>query len=533
MKRRMDVKSELVELGLSVREVHLNLPPAELTARALAREEGILAANGALVVKTGTRTGRSPADRFIVDEPEAASVAWSDVNQKCSPELFDRLLKKAAAHLRDRDVFAFEGFVGADREHRLPVRVVAEKAWHALFAHTLFLRPEPVEIEDFLPGFTVINCGAFHADPDVDGTRSAVFVGISFSRRIVLILGTQYAGEMKKALFTVMNYLLPEKGVLPLHCSANVGRKGDVALYFGLSGTGKTTLSADPTRRLVGDDEHGWADYGIFNFEGGCYAKVIRLSPDGRAADLPGHPLRLGARERGGRPADAGDPLGRRLDHREHAGDLPHRPHPGRHRRRGGRAAAGRLLPHVRRHGRDAADLRLTPEMAGYHFLSGFTAKVAGTEADVKEPSPTFSTCFGAPFMPRDPVVYASMLRERLAARDIRCWLVNTGWSKGPYGVGERMSIAFTRRLLQAALDGELDDVQYAPHPVFKVLVPQSCPDIPAEALDQRSTWQDPAAYDAAAAKLAAQFIANFRQYEGRVPAEVAAAGPVAEAVPA
>jgi phosphoenolpyruvate carboxykinase (ATP) len=529
----MDVKSELGELGLSVAEVHLNLPPAELTARALARGEGVLAANGALVVKTGTRTGRSPADRFIVDEPEAASVAWSDVNQKCSPELFDRLLSKAATFLRDRDVFTFEGFVGADRAHRLPIRVVAEKAWHALFAHTLFLRPEPVDLEDFAPGFTVINCGAFHADPDVDGTRSAVFVGISFSRRIVLILGSQYAGEMKKALFTVMNCLLPEKGVLPLHCSANVGSKGDVALYFGLSGTGKTTLSADPTRRLVGDDEHGWADYGIFNFEGGCYAKVIRLSPtaepqiyqairfdsvlenvviDPQTRAILWDDDSITENTRGTYPID-------------HIPDAI----------TGGEAGPPRdvffltcdamgVMPPIS---------RLTPEMASYHFLSGFTAKVAGTEDDVREPSPTFSTCFGAPFMPRDPVVYASMLRDRLGARDIRCWLVNTGWSKGPYGVGERMSIAFTRRLLQAALDGELDDVQYESHPVFRVLVPQSCPDTPVGALDQRGTWQDPAAYDAAAAKLASQFIANFRQYEGRVPAEVAAAGPVAEAVPA
>ena len=533
MKRRMDVKSELLELGLSVREVHLNLPPAELTARALAREEGILAANGALVVKTGTRTGRSPADRFIVDEPEAEAVAWSDVNQKCSPELFDRLLKKAAAHLRDRDVFAFEGFVGADREHRLPIRVVAEKAWHALFAHTLFLRPDPVDLEDFLPGFTVINCGAFHADPDVDGTRSAVFVGISFSRRIVLIIGSQYAGEIKKALFTVMNYLLPEKGILPLHCSANVGRKGDVALYFGLSGTGKTTLSADPHRRLVGDDEHGWADYGIFNFEGGCYAKVIRLSPEAEPQIYQA--IRFGSVLEN----VVVDPMTRAIhwdddsitENTRATYPIDHIPDAVGD----GEAGPPRdvffltcdamgVMPPIS---------RLTPEMAGYHFLSGFTAKVAGTETGVEEPSPTFSTCFGAPFMPRDPVAYATMLREKLSRREVRCWLVNTGWSGGSYGVGDRMSIAFTRRLLQAALEGELDDVEYASHPVFRVLVPESCPGVPAGALDQRSTWADPAAYDKAAAKLAAQFIENFRQYEGRVPAEVAAAGPVAEGVPA
>jgi phosphoenolpyruvate carboxykinase (ATP) len=341
-----------------------------------------------------------------------------------------------------------------------------------------------------------------------------------------------YAGEMKKALFTIMNFLLPEKGVLPLHCSANVGRKGDVALYFGLSGTGKTTLSADPTRRLVGDDEHGWADYGIFNFEGGCYAKVIRLSPTAEPQIYQA--IRFGSVLEN----VVVDPLTRAIhwdddsitENTRATYPIDHIPDA----IADGEAGSPRdvffltcdamgVMPPIS---------RLTPEMAGYHFLSGFTAKVAGTEDDVKEPSPTFSTCFGAPFMPRDPVVYASMLRERLARREVRCWLINTGWSGGPYGEGERMSIAFTRRLLQAALDGELDDVQYAPHPVFKVLVPQSCPDMPAGALDQRSTWQDPAAYDAAAAKLAAQFIADFHQYEGRVPAEVAAAGPVAEAVP-
>jgi phosphoenolpyruvate carboxykinase (ATP) len=533
VKRRMDVKAELGELGLSVREVHLNLPPAELTARALAREEGILAANGALVVKTGARTGRSPADRFIVDEPEAASVAWSDVNQRCSPEQFDRLLKKAAGHLGDRDVFVFEGFVGADREHRLPVRIVAEKAWHALFAHTLFLRPEPVDLEDFAPGFTVIACGSCHTDPDVDGTRSAVFVGISFRRRIVLVLGTQYAGEIKKALFTVMNYLLPEKGVLPLHCSANVGRKGDVALYFGLSGTGKTTLSADPGRRLVGDDEHGWTDYGVFNFEGGCYAKVIRLSPEEEPQIYQA--IRFGSVLEN----VVVDPLTRAIHWDDDSiTENTRATYPVDHIPDAVTDGEAGLPRDVFFLTCDAMGVmppisRLTPEMAGYHFLSGFTAKVAGTEAGVDEPSPTFSTCFGAPFMPRDPVVYASMLRRRLEARGVRCWLVNTGWSGGPAGVGERMSIPFTRRLLQAALDDELDDVSYTPHPVFKVLVPESCPGIPAEALDQRGTWEDPADYDRAAARLASQFIENFRQYEGRVPAEVAAAGPAAEEVPA
>jgi phosphoenolpyruvate carboxykinase (ATP) len=533
LKATSEVDAQLNELGIAAGDVHRNLPAAELTARALARGEGILAANGALVVKTGARTGRSPADRFIVDEPEAEAVAWNHVNQKCSPELFDRLLKKAGAYLRDREVFAFDGFVGADREHRLPVRVVADAAWHALFAHTLFLQPEMIDLEGFAPGFTVIDCGACHTDPDVDGTRSAVFVGISFRRRIVLILGTLYAGEIKKALFTVMNYLLPENGVLPLHCAANVGPRGDVALYFGLSGTGKTTLSADPHRRLVGDDEHGWADYGIFNFEGGCYAKVIRLSPEEEPQIYQA--IRFGSVLEN----VVVDPMTRAIhwdddsitENTRATYPVEHIP---------GAVADGEAGPP-----RDVFFLtcdamgvmppisKLVPDMASYHFLSGFTAKVAGTETEVQEPSPTFSTCFGAPFMPRDPVVYASMLRQRLAVRGTRCWLVNTGWSGGPYGVGKRMSIPFTRRLLQAALGGELDEVEYTLHPVFRVLVPASCRGIPDEALDQRGTWEDPVAYDRAAARLARQFMENFRQYESRVPAEVAAAGPIAREVPA
>ena len=526
-----DIRAQLAELGVVPGELHRNLPPAELTARALARGEGILAANGALVVKTGSRTGRSPADRFIVDDAAASDVAWSDANQRCTPELFDRLLAKAGSYLRGRDAFVFDGFVGADREHRLPVRVVADAAWHALFAHTLFLRPDPVDLEDFAPGFTVVACGSSHADPDVDGTRSAVFVGISFSRRLVLILGSMYAGEIKKALFTVMNYLLPERGVLPLHCSANVGRKGDVALYFGLSGTGKTTLSADPRRRLVGDDEHGWTDYGIFNFEGGCYAKVIRLSATAEPQIFQA--IRFGSVLEN----VVVDPLSRAIDWDDDTiTENTRATYPVTH-------IPDAIVEGEAGQPRDVFFLtcdamgvmppisRLTPEMACYHFLSGFTSKVAGTEAGVKEPKPTFSTCFGAPFMPRDPVVYATMLKERLGARGVRCWLVNTGWSGGPFGVGQRMKIAFTRKLLQAALDGSLDQVEYVGHPVFRVLVPASCRGIAAGKLDQRSTWADTAAYDRAADKLAADFRANFLQYESRVPAEVAAAGPATQAV--
>ena len=355
--QNVQARAQLKNIGLTVGSVHRNLPAAELTARSLARQEGILAANGALVVQTGARTGRSPADRFIVDEPAADDVAWSDVNQQCTPELFDRMLRKASTYLHSREVFVFDGYAGADKAYRLPIRVVADTAWHALFAQTLFLQPIPIEQEGFVPGFTIVDCGALHADPDVDGTRSAVFIGISFSRRMVLIFGTMYAGEMKKAVFTIMNYLLPPRGVLPLHCSANVGRKGDVALYFGLSGTGKTTLSADPHRRLVGDDEHGWSEYGIFNFEGGCYAKVIRLSP--KAEPQIYQAIRFGSVLENVvvDPLTRSVLLGRRLGDREHARHVPGAAYPGRgdgwHRR----PAAQHLLPHVRRHGRHAAHL--------------------------------------------------------------------------------------------------------------------------------------------------------------------------------
>ena len=524
--QNVQARAQLENIGLTVGSVHRNLPAAELTARSLARQEGILPANGALVVQTGARTGRSPADRFIVDEPAAEGVAWSDVNQQCTPELFDRMLCKASTYLHSREVFVFDGYAGADKAYRLPIRVVADTAWHALFAQTLFLQPIPIEQEGFVPGFTIVDCGALHADPDVDGTRSAVFIGISFSRRMALVFGTMYAGEMKKAVFTIMNYLLPPRGVLPLHCSANVGRKGDVALLFGLSGTGKTTLSADPHRRLVGDDEHGLSEYGIFNFEGGCYAKVIRLSP--KAEPQIYQALRFGSVLEN----VVVDPLTRSVHWADDSvTENTRATYPVQHIPDAVTEGTAGLPRNIFFLTCDAMGVmppisKLTADMASYHFLSGFTSKVAGTETGVKEPLPTFSTCFGAPFMPRDAVVYASMLRERLASGNVRCWLVNTGWSGGPYGVGARMSIAFTRRLLQAALDGSLDEARCVPHPIFKVLVPVGCRGVAPRKIDPRQTWHDPAAYDAAAATLAGEFRANFAQYDGRVPREVAEAGP-------
>lgn len=527
-----DIREQLAELGLTGSgAVHRNLPPAELIARSLARAEGILAANGALVVKTGEPSGRSPKDRVIVEEGSTVDVVdWGDVNRPCTPALFDRLLDKARGYLADRDLHVFDGFAGAERTYRLPIRVIADATWHALFANTLFVRPTPYELEEFTPGFTVLNCGALRASSDFDGTRSSVFIGVSFSRKLVLILGSMYGGEMKKSIFSVMNYLLPQKNVLPMHCSANVGATGDVALFFGLSGTGKTTLSADPARHLIGDDEHGWSDHSIFNFEGGCYAKTIRLSqesepqiyqaikfgsilenvvvdPHTRAIDWASDFLTENTRAT--YPIDhiPGAVLGGVGDHPRNVFFLA--------------CDAFGVLPPIS---------KLTPEMAGYHFLSGFTSKVAGTEVGVDEPRPTFSPCFGAPFMPLHPSRYATMLAERLSWHETDCWLVNTGWAGGPFGVGDRMGIGLTRSLIGAALDGSLATSGFKPHPVFKVLVPHSCSCAGPELLDPRASWADPAAYDETARKLAGMFRDNFEKYASSVSPDVLAAGPDPEA---
>ena len=551
------VHAQLAATGIAVGAIHRNLPSPELTARALARKEGILAANGALVVNTGRRTGRSPADRYIVAEPAAADVAWGGPNQPCSPEYFERQLRRASAYLRARDVYVFDGFAGAEPTYRLPIRVVADATWHALFAHTVFVRPEPVDLEGFTPGFTVVDVGALPAEPEGAGggagggaasppvgdpsgagggaacppvgdpSGSPVFVGVSFSRRLILIMGTLYAGEMKKAVFTVMNHLLPARDVLPMHCSATAGRKGDVALYFGLSGTGKTTLSADPSRRLIGDDEHGWSDHGVFNFEGGCYAKVIHLSA--RAEPQIFQAIRFGSILEN----VIVDPLTRAIAWDDDSltentrATYPVDHIPGAVPTGTGGTPRNVFFLTCDSYGVLPPIAKLTPAMASYHFLCGFTARLAGTEDGIDEPEPTFSACFGAPFMPRDPVEYATMLAERLKAGPTRCWLVNTGWSGGPYGQGKRMRISLTRNLLKAALEGSLDHVETTPHPVFGVLVPTHCPRVPPKLLDPRSTWADPNEYDARAAEVAQHFAAAFKRFAGRVPAAVAAAGPV------
>jgi len=513
---------------VNVDQVHWNLPTAALYEEAVRRHEGLLGQEGPLVVGTGHHTGRSPNDKFIVDEPSCRDhVAWGKVNRPFDPERFDRLHARLLAYLQRKELFVQDCWAGADARYRIGVRVITETAWHGLFARNLFLRPRRDEYASFRPDFTVIDTPRFHAVPEIDGTASEVYILVHFAKRLVLIGGTSYAGEIKKSVFTILNYLLPLKGVLPMHCSANVGEGGDAALFFGLSGTGKTTLSADAKRRLVGDDEHGWSDAGIFNFEGGCYAKVIRLSPEAE-------PFIHATTRRFGTVLEnvAIDPASRCIDLDDDSltentrAAYPIRFIPNR--------IEDGLAGHPRNVVFLTADAfgvmppvaRLTQEQAMVYFLSGYTAKVAGTETGLREPKATFSTCFGAPFLPLRPTVYADLLRRRLAEHRAKVWLLNTGWTGGPYGAGVRMPIAHTRAMLDAALSGALDAVAYEREPFFGLEIPTACPGVPPELLRPRATWKDPAAYDAQARRLAAMFRDNFRAYEGWVTAPVKVAVP-------
>lgn len=518
----------LLELA-SGSKAYKNLPVAQLVERSLLRGEAHLAANGALVAVTGTLTGRSPKDKFIVDDALThSSVHWGRVNQPISGQHFEALLERVAAYLIERDLFVQDLYCGADPAYRLPIRVIAEYAWHALFVNRLFLRPNGEALAGHEPEFTVIAAPEFEAVPERDGTHSGAFVLADLSRKIVLIGGTKYAGEMKKSIFGVMNFLLPQRDVLPMHCSANVGTDGVTALFFGLSGTGKTTLSADPARRLIGDDEHGWSPSGVFNFEGGCYAKCVNLTEEREpqiyrairfgsvlenvildpATGQPDYAdIRLTENTRAAYPVEF-------IENALLAGT-------GGHPRNVMFLAADAfgVLPPI---------ARLTPEQAMYHFLSGYTAKLAGTEAGMgSEPAPEFSACFGAPFLPLAPRVYAEMLGSRLRRHQTKCWLVNTGWSGGKFGVGSRMSLKVTRALVNAALDGQLDEIEFVTEPVFGLHIPVSCPGVPAEILNPRNAWNDKAAYDRTAAELAARFHANFKQFD--VSDEIRAAGPVAQ----
>ncbi|HYM09697.1 MAG TPA: phosphoenolpyruvate carboxykinase (ATP) [Bryobacterales bacterium] len=507
--------------------VYWNLGTAQLVEHAIARREGLLAASGPLVVRTGRFTGRSPGDKFIVrDESTDGQVSWGAVNQAISPEHFRALHQEFLASLAGKDLFVQDCFAGADPAYRLPIRVITEIAWHSLFARQLFVRPDPAAAGEHVPEFTLLFAPSFHADPARHGTRSENCIIVDFTNKLVVIGGTSYAGGMKKSIFSILNYLLPERDVFPMHCSANVGAEGDVALFFGLSGTGKTTLSADPQRRLIGDDEHGWSDTGVFNFEGGCYAKCIRLSREQEPQIWQA--IRFGTVLEN----VAVDPGERRLDFNDDSitentraaypvGFIENAVIPG---------VAGHPS-HVVFLAADAFGVlppisRLTPEQAMYHFLSGYTAKVAGTERGLgKEPSATFSAGFAAPFLPRRPGLYAELLGERLLRHHAECWLVNTGWVGGPYGVGRRMSLPHTRAILHAALSGKLRDVAYRQDPIFGLMAPQSCPEVPSGVLDARSQWSDPAAYDRAAADLAARFRRNVENFP-LASEEIRRAGP-------
>jgi phosphoenolpyruvate carboxykinase (ATP) len=504
-----------------------NLGTAQLLEHAIQRREGSLASGGSFVVRTGQFTGRSPKDKFIVrDEVTDAHVAWGDVNQPLSEAHFDRLYARMMTFWQGHDVYVQDCFVGADTEFGMPIRVVSQLAWHNLFARQLFIRPDPEKTEGHVPQFSIFFAPDFQANPADEGTNSETCIVINFKKRVVLICGTSYAGEMKKSAFTILNYLLPERGVFPMHCSANMNTAGEVALFFGLSGTGKTTLSADAERRLIGDDEHGWSDDGVFNFEGGCYAKCIRLSQENEPQIW--NAIRFGTVLEN----VAMDSETRLLDfNSDEVTENTRAAYPLRFIDNAVIPSVGGNPNHVIFLTADAFGVlppisKLSTEQAMYHFLSGYTAKVAGTERGLgKEPQATFSSCFGGPFLPRPAAAYASLLGERLRRSGAQVWLVNTGWVGGAFGVGERMKLRYTRAMLNAALNGQLQDVPTVPHPVFGVAVPVSCPGVPSTFLDARGMWADKSAYDRAAQDLAARFNKNFGKFTG-VSKEIAAAAP-------
>lgn len=506
--------------------VYYNLNPAELYEHAIARNEARISAHGALVAETGTHTGRSAKDKYIVRTPRTEDDVWWDNNAAMTQEAFDTLRADFLAHASECDLYVQDLVGGADEANALPARIITEFAWHSLFIRNLLIRPERDRLSGFVPEMTIIDLPSFKADPARHGCRSETVIAVDLTRRLVLIGGTSYAGEIKKSVFTMLNYLLPERHVMPMHCSANVGADGDSAVFFGLSGTGKTTLSADPARTLIGDDEHGWGKDGIFNFEGGCYAKTIRLSAEAEP-EIFSTTRRFGTILENvildeNRIPDFDD--GSLTENTRCAYPLDFIPNASATGRAGHpaniimlTADAFGVLPPI---------ARLTPAQAMYHFLSGYTAKVAGTEKGVSEPEATFSTCFGAPFMPRHPSEYGNLLRSLIAEHEVDCWLVNTGWTGGAYGTGTRMPIRVTRALLSAALDGTLRDAEFRTDPNFGFSVPVSVKGIDGGLLDPQSTWADGRAYDRQAARLVSMFIANFGKFETHVDATVMGAAP-------
>ncbi len=493
-------------------EVFYNLSPAALVEHSIRNDEGVLASNGALVARTGKYTGRTPKDKYVVRDPETEGSVWWGNNAEMSPEVFQNLFAKANEYVRGRRLYVVDTYGGADPAHRISARFIVQKAWHALFIKQLLIRPTAEQLKTYTPDWTILDVCDLAADPEVDKTRSEAVIALNFTEKKVLIMGTQYAGEMKKSVFTIKNYLLPRKGIMSMHCSANVGDDGDAALFFGLSGTGKTTLSADPKRRLIGDDEHGWSDTGIFNVEGGCYAKCIKLSREGEPQIW--NAVRFGSVLENvtldsSRTPDYDDSS--LTENTRCAYPLEY--------------IDNAVLPSIGGHPKNVLFLtadafgvlppvsRLSPDQAMYHFLNGYTAKVAGTEAGVTEPQATFSTCFGAPFLPLPPKVYADLLGEKIAKHKASVWLVNTGWTGGPYGVGSRMKLAHTRAIVNAILDGSLNNAKYVKDPIFGLDVCAECPEVPASVLIPRDTWADKAAYDKKARELFEMFENNYKRF--------------------
>lgn len=519
----------LASIGLTnVANVYRNLSTPALYEEAILRGEGEVGHLGPLVVSTGKYTGRSADDKFIVKEPSSEDLIWwGKINRPIEVGDFDKVLYGLRSYLQNKDIFVQDCYAGADPEYRIKVRVVTEHAWHSLFARNMFIRElDPDVLEDFEPDYTVLHCPGFQADPEHEHTRSEAFILLNLAKRMVVIGGTSYAGEIKKSIFTVMNYLLPQKGVLSLHSSANVDSENVSAVYFGLSGTGKTTLSTVADRAMVGDDEIGWSDRGVFNLEGGCYAKMIRLTDEAE-------PEIYQTTRRFGTVLEnvSIDPATRRIDLQQADTENTRGAYPMSHL---DNVVEGTMAGHPRNIFMLTADAfgvlppisRLSPEQAKYHFISGYTAKVPGTEQGVKQPKATFSACFGAPFMPLHPTVYADLLGKKIAEHDALVWLVNTGWTGGPYGVGERIKIAYSRAVIAAAIEGKLDDVEFSVDPVFGFAVPVECPGIPSELLHPRSTWEDKDAYDAKARELASLFVQNFGDVARDATDELIAAGP-------
>ncbi len=519
-------KNFLNEIGLKPKKVFRNLSVAELVEFSIKMNEGILSNMGSLVVETGKFTGRSPDDKFIVDDKLTHDkINWGKLNRPISEQNFNNIYLRMKEFSEFKTLFIFDGFVGADEENRIPIRVITDKAWHCLFATQIFIRPKDEELNNHKPSYTLLSFTDFRSIPENDGTRTETFIILNYSKGVILIGSTSYAGEIKKAFFSIMNLILPEKGIFPMHCSANIGKNGDTCLFFGLSGTGKTTLSADPHRFLIGDDEHGWSSRGIFNFEGGCYAKCINLKKEKEPQIWDA--IRFGTVmeniivDKITREPDFDNNI--LTENTRVVYPIDNIP--------------GAVTPSIAAHPQiiifltaDAFGVmppisKLTKEAAMYHFMSGYTSKLAGTERGITEPKETFSQCFGAPFMPLHALQYAKMLGDKISKFNTRVYLINTGWSGGPYGIGKRIELKYTRAMVSSVINGELEKAKYTKHDIFNLLIPKSCPNVPTIILDPKNTWSDKREYEMTARKLATLFISNFEKF-GKISSEIKNAGP-------